>query len=77
MLTEFPPVNVCLEDVSPVLSVNDAIYGLRWVCSHRHGMSKLRNAIGHYQSYCKRDQANYWEFYDDLKSKSIPVKSNT
>lgn len=70
-------VNVCLDDVPSVLTINNIKYELRGICSHRHGLSRLRNSVGHYQSYCKRHHIQNWELYDDMKSKPMPVKYNT
>jgi len=70
-------VQVCLDDVPPVITLNNVKYELRGICSHRHGMSRLRTSIGHYQSYCKRTYTNNWELYDDLKFKLMPIKANT
>jgi len=70
-------VQVCLENVPSVITINNIKYELRGICSHKHGMSRLRHIIGHYQSYCKRNHTNIWELYDDMKSKPIPVKAST
>jgi len=67
-------VRLC--DISPILISDTLIFELRGVISFHHGKSKLRNSIGHYTTYAKRDAKN-WELYDDLKSKPIPVKDTT
>jgi len=59
------------------MTISNIKYELRGICSHRHGISRLRHSVGHYQSYCKRNSTNQWELYDDLKSKPMPVKSNS
>ncbi|CAI6358114.1 unnamed protein product [Macrosiphum euphorbiae] len=70
-------VQVCLDDVPLVITISNVKYELKGICSHSHGMSRLRQRIGHYQSYCKRTYTTNWELYDDLKSKPMPVKANT
>jgi len=67
-------VRLC--DISPVLVCETTTYELRGVIAFRHGKSKLRNSIGHYTTYAKRDTKS-WELYDDLKIKPVPVKDTT
>lgn len=60
-------------NIPPVLINEAVVYELRGVISFRPGKSKLRNSIGHYITYTKRETKN-WEMYDDLKNKSVPVR---
>lgn len=61
----------------PLILMNDSItYELRGVIFYRTGKSILRNTIGHYMTYTRRDTKN-WELFDDLKNKPIPVKDTT
>jgi len=63
-------------EIPPVLLNNSITYELRGVISFRSGKSNLRNTVGHYVTYTRRNTKN-WEMFDDLKNKPIPVKDTT
>jgi hypothetical protein len=59
------------------VKVNSTQYHIRGIYSHTHGLSGQRNAVRHYHAYCRRNGGNNWELYDNQRTKSIPVNSNT
>jgi hypothetical protein len=64
-----PHVQVKLKDIPENLLHKSTTYVLREVLNYYKGKSQLRNSIGHYTAYYKREERN-WELYDDLKKKT-------
>lgn len=71
-----PMINIKLSDIPLVLKYKEMTYNLRGVLNYRHGKSKLRNSIGHYSTYARRE-AGHWELYDDMKNKPVSKKIST
>lgn len=69
-------VNIKLCDIPPIITHSDIIYKLRGIVCYRRGKSKLRNSVGHYKAYVKRE-TNNWELFDDLQKKTIAVKDTS
>jgi len=65
-----------LADIPAIVFHESTAYELRGVLNYHKGKTQLRNSIGHYTAYCKR-QAGNWELYDDLKKnpKAVSIKT--
>lgn len=66
-------MKVKLCDIPQIILHNSKTYELRGVLSFKAGKTKLRNSIGHYCAFAKRETSN-WELFDDMKKKTIPIK---
>lgn len=73
-ITKITMVKLC--DISSVLISESTSYELQGVIYFRSENSNLRSSIGHYTTYTKSDSKR-WKFYDDLKTKLLPVKDTT
>jgi len=69
-------LKIKLCDIPQLLVHETMSYELRGVICFYRGKGSLRSSVGHYTSYTKRYGRN-WEWFDDLKKKSIPVKDTT
>lgn len=67
-----PHVHIKLCDIPPFLNYNSISYKLRGVLNYHKSKSQLRNSIGHYAAFAKREEGN-WELFDDLKKKPMPI----
>lgn len=68
-------INIKLGDIPLVLIYKQIKYNLKGILGYRPGKSQLRNSIGHYSTYARRE-GGHWELYDDMRKKPVPIKNS-
>jgi ubiquitin C-terminal hydrolase len=63
-------IQVKLNNIPQILILEKTTYELCGVINFNRGKSGLRNSIGHYTAYIKREAGN-WELYDDIKKTQL------
>lgn len=71
-------MSVTLDKIPKKINVSQHLhYTLRGLISFTPPISKSHFAIGHYVSYCWRDQKKVWERYDDMTKIEKLVRQST
>jgi len=70
-------LSIILNHIPIRLTVHEKMYKLGGVINFIPSISKSIKAVGHYISFCWRENINKWEKYDDLSTSARVMRPNS